>query len=55
MRGSDDQTNDMFSYVSPEQRVRADWSSQDLVDSKSVPKEGLTHVHEAARTGASHL
>jgi transposase len=24
MRGSDDQTNDMFSYLSPEQRVRAD-------------------------------
>jgi transposase len=24
MRGSDDQTNDMFSYISPEQRVRAD-------------------------------
>ena len=24
MRGPDDQTNDMFSYISPEQRVRAD-------------------------------
>jgi transposase len=24
MRGPDDQTNDMFSYLSPEQRVRAD-------------------------------
>ena len=24
MRGPDDQTNDMFSYTSPEQRVRAD-------------------------------
>jgi hypothetical protein len=24
MRGPDDQTNEMFSYLSPEQRVRAD-------------------------------
>jgi hypothetical protein len=28
------------------------WSSQDLVDSKSAPKEKLIHVHEAAQAGS---
>ena len=32
MRGPDDQTNDMFSYLSPEQRVRADHPLRAVTD-----------------------